>query len=79
MSAQHFRSLLFKSAQIQEQIDKEHKQRWPNWMRLLRLKKLRLKIKDRMAKMMRAGVAEVRARNFAAIQAKSARYRHVES
>ncbi len=79
MSAQHFRSLLFKSAQIQQQIEQEQKQPWPNWMRLLRLKKLRLKIKDRMAKMVRAGVADFSLRHFAAVPTKSKRYRHAES
>lgn len=50
MSVQHFKSLLFKSARIQKEIDKEHQRRWPDWMRLLKLKKLRLAIKDRMEK-----------------------------
>ena len=48
MSIQHFKSLLFKSAKIQEEIEKEHCRPWPNWMRLLKLKKIRLAIKDRL-------------------------------
>ncbi|MEZ5814328.1 MAG: hypothetical protein R3E13_06355 [Alphaproteobacteria bacterium] len=53
MSVQHFKSLLFKSAQIQEEIEKEHKRRWPDWMRLLKLKKIRLAIKDRLERIAR--------------------------
>lgn len=55
MSAQHFKSLLFKSAQIQQEIEKENRQRWPNWMRLLKLKKLHLAIKDRMERIVQDG------------------------
>lgn len=55
MSIQHFKSLLFKSAKIQEEIEKEHQRRWPNWMRLLKLKKLRLAIKDRMVRLIDEG------------------------
>lgn len=53
MSVQHFKSLLFKSAQIQEEIEREHKRRLPNWMLLLKLKKIRLAIKDRMERVAR--------------------------
>ena len=48
MSVQHFKSLLFKSSQIQEEIEKEQRRPQPNWMRLLKLKKIRLSIKDRL-------------------------------
>lgn len=48
MSVQHFKSLLFKSAQIQEEIEREYNRRWPDWIRLLKLKKIRLAIKDRL-------------------------------
>ena len=51
MSIQHFKSLLFRSAKIQEEIEKEHRRPWPNWMRLLKLKKIRLTIKDRMERL----------------------------
>lgn len=53
MSVQHFKSLLFKSAQIQEEIEKERRRRWPDWMRLLKLKKIRLAIKDRLERIVR--------------------------
>ncbi|MFP4098418.1 MAG: DUF465 domain-containing protein [Alphaproteobacteria bacterium] len=53
MSVQHFKSLLFKSAQIQEEIEREHKRHWPDWMRLLKLKKVRLAIKDRLERIAR--------------------------
>lgn len=48
MSVQHFKSLLFKSAQIQQEIERERTRRWPDWMRLLKLKKIRLAIRARM-------------------------------
>ena len=48
MSVQHFKSLLFKATQIQREIEKEQSRRLPDWMRLLKLKKLRLKIKDKL-------------------------------
>lgn len=52
MSVQHFKSLLFKSARIQEEIEREQNRRWPDWMRLLKLKKIRLAIKDRMTRIL---------------------------
>ncbi len=48
MSVQRFKSLLFKATQIQREIEKEHSRRWPDWMRLLKLKKLRLLMKDKL-------------------------------
>lgn len=48
MSARHFKSLLFKSTQIQQEIEKEQSRRLPDWLRLFKLKKLRLAIKDRL-------------------------------
>lgn len=39
MSLKRFKSLLFKSAQIQKQIEKEQGHIWPNSLRLIRLKK----------------------------------------
>ena len=48
MSVQRFKSLLFKATQIQREIEKEQSRRWPDWMRLLKLKKLRLAIKDKL-------------------------------
>ncbi len=55
MSVQHFKSLLFKSTQIQQEIEKEQTRRLPDWMRLLKLKKLRLAIKDRLQEIARQG------------------------
>jgi hypothetical protein len=37
---------------IDEEIRHELKRRWPNSMRLLRLKKLRLAVKDRLHRML---------------------------
>lgn len=51
MSRIYLRSLLFKSALIQQQIEREHSARRPDWLRLLKLKKLRLTIKDRIARL----------------------------
>ncbi len=51
MSVKHLKSLLFKSMLIQQAIDREHQRRWPDWIRLLKLKKLRLAIKDRIEKL----------------------------
>lgn len=48
MSYVLFTALLMKSAKIQKEIDVEQGLRRPDWMRLLRLKKIRLKIKDRL-------------------------------
>lgn len=53
MSVKRFKSLLFKSARIQEEIEREQRSRWPDWMRLYKLKKLRLAIKDHMIRLMR--------------------------
>lgn len=51
MSIKHFKSLLFKSSQIQAEIEKESSQKSQNWVRLLKLKKMRLAIKDRLHRM----------------------------
>lgn len=48
MSVQHFKSLLYKATQIQREIEKEQSRRLPDWMRLLKLKKLRLLMKDKL-------------------------------
>ena len=58
MSVRHFRSLLYKSAQIEKEIEKEQNRRLPNWMRLLKLKKIRLSIKDRMFEIARKSMRE---------------------
>ena len=52
MSVNHFKSLLFKSTRIQQEIDRERQRRWPDWMRLLKLKKIRLAKKNRMQRLL---------------------------
>jgi len=52
MSARYLRSLLFKTARIQEEIEREQKAHRPDWIRLLRLKKLRLAVKDRIQQLL---------------------------
>lgn len=51
MSARLFKSLLYKSAQLDETIEREQKRPLPDRFRLLRLKKLRLAIKDRLQRL----------------------------
>ena len=48
MSVRLVKSLFFKSAQIQQEIDKEQRRVRPDQFRLLKLKKIRLAIKDRI-------------------------------
>lgn len=48
MSVKLFKSLLIKSSFIQKEIENEQKLKAPNYYRLARLKKIRLKIKDRI-------------------------------
>jgi uncharacterized protein YdcH (DUF465 family) len=48
MSVKLFQSLLYKSAQLDETIEREQKRPLPDRFRLIRLKKLRLAIKDRL-------------------------------
>lgn len=40
--------LILRALLIEKQIQSEQKSHWPDWLRLLRLKKLRLMIKDRI-------------------------------
>lgn len=56
MSVRLFKSLLFKSANIQREIEREQARKWPDSWRLLKLKKLRLAIKDRMERIVRMGL-----------------------
>ena len=51
MSVRLLKSLLYKSTQIQRQIEQEHQRPWPDCFRLLKLKKIRLSIKDRLLRM----------------------------
>ena len=48
MSVRLFKALLYKSSQIQQKIENESSRPRPDSLRLLALKKLRLKIKDRL-------------------------------
>lgn len=50
----HFRSLLFKSAQIQQRIDAERTHHAPDLLRLMRLTILRLRTKDRLRRLVAA-------------------------
>jgi uncharacterized protein YdcH (DUF465 family) len=51
MSVRLFKSLLYKSTQIQQEIEQEHERRKPDRFRLLKLKKIRLSIKDRLQRL----------------------------
>lgn len=42
---------------LDEAIAREMSQRWPNSLKLLRLKKLRLAVKDRLATLMRRSIS----------------------
>lgn len=52
MSVQHFKSLLLKSTLIHREIEREYRRRWPDGMRLLKLKTLHLTIKERLSRLM---------------------------
>lgn len=54
MSEKRVRSLLHKSAKIQQEIDREHARPAPHNLTLIRLKKLRLKIKDHIMRIVAA-------------------------
>jgi uncharacterized protein YdcH (DUF465 family) len=57
MSVQLFTSLLMRSATIQQKIEDEQRRRWPDGLKLLKLKKLRLAIKDRLLRLVQEGRA----------------------
>ena len=48
MSTGHSHALLTRKATIQQAIERELSAKNPDWVRLLRLKKLRLRLKDRL-------------------------------
>lgn len=56
MSFQLFKSLLHKSSLIQKEIDQEHNRVWPDRFRLIKLKKIRLSIKDKLQSIIFNGV-----------------------
>jgi hypothetical protein len=51
MSQQIFR-LMSRHQQLDDALRSEQKQRWPDFMRLQRLKRLKLAVKDRLSAMM---------------------------
>lgn len=55
MSDKLFKSLLFKSARIQQEIEREQSRPWPDSWRLIKLKKIRLAIRDRMERVIELG------------------------
>lgn len=55
MSLNRLTSLLLRSATLQRDIDDEQKRCRPDTLRLLKLKKLRLKIKDQIQTMVARG------------------------
>jgi hypothetical protein len=57
MSFKLFKSLLLKSSHLQREIEQEQKQKWPDRFRLIRLKKIRLSIKDRMLRLLHNSVS----------------------
>jgi uncharacterized protein YdcH (DUF465 family) len=56
MSIKRFKSLTDRYLRIDGQIEKEQSIRRPDWLRLIRLKKLRLMIKDQIYRMARVGL-----------------------
>lgn len=53
MSTRFFKSLLLRSASLQREIEAEYARPKPDSLRLLRLKKLKLLVKDRLHRLMR--------------------------
>lgn len=51
MSQQIFR-LMSRHQQLDDALRSEQKQRWPDFMRLQRLKRLKLAVKDRLSQLM---------------------------
>lgn len=60
MSVRYFKSLLLKSSRLQQEIEAEQQRRRPDPFRLLKLKKLRLLIADRLQALFRADVHTLR-------------------
>lgn len=57
-----FKSLLFKLSLIEKQIDREHSRPAKDWLKLIRLKKLRLKIKDKLTMIAAVNIGKPRRR-----------------
>jgi uncharacterized protein YdcH (DUF465 family) len=60
MSPKRLHSLMFKSAEIQYEIEREYARPRPDTFRLLKLKKLRLSIKDHLLRLMRKATGKHR-------------------
>ena len=60
MSGRHLASLLVAFHHIQRRIEREHRAFRPDWMRLLKLKKLGLATKDRIARIVSGARASKR-------------------
>lgn len=58
MSVQLMTALLMRSAKIQQKIENEQRRRWPDGIKLIKLKKLRLSIKDRLLRLLNEGRAQ---------------------
>ena len=52
--------LVLRALMVENQIRSEQKSRWPNSLKLSRLKKLRLMIKDKIQKIVRHGLIKRR-------------------
>lgn len=52
MSVKFFKSFI----QIQQETEQERLRRWPDWIRMPKLKNIRLSIKDRLARVVRGSL-----------------------
>ena len=52
-TVKYLKSLLIKSAVVQMEIEHEQKKKFPNWLRIIMLKKQRLLIKDKLLQLRR--------------------------
>lgn len=57
MSVRLFTSLLYRSLRLQHKIEAEQSRPWPDRFKLIKLKKIRLALKDRMENIIRASLA----------------------
>lgn len=53
LSTKSLKTLLLRALRIEDAIGREQRKRWPDALRLLHLKKLRLAIKDRLYRLTR--------------------------
>lgn len=64
MTNKLLKSLLIKSAQVQSSIDEENRFSKKDWIKILRLKKLRLKIKDKILSLTNAHSRKLQAKRL---------------